>query len=77
MSWRCRVGWHSMRRVGVDGNMLSSDRHTRHSWTITHRCWRCPHEEIVEHFDSRGYWRDFEREQEDTRLEDIIRRATR
>lgn len=77
LGWRCRHGWHSMRQVKIEGNALSSDRRKRHTFTRIFQCYRCPHTEQQEIFDSHNYWADFRREVEDRRLEEIIRRAMR
>lgn len=77
MSLRCRIGWHSMRRVALQRNLMSPSRRERHTSIATYECWRCPHTKTVETFHSWSYWRDFERELEDERLERVIRKATR
>lgn len=75
--FRCRRGWHSFREAGTRGNLLSGDRRTRHTYITVETCHRCGKEQHTEHFHSYAYWREVEREREDSRLEEVIRRATR
>lgn len=77
LGWRCRHGHHKYRRVALDGNRGSSDREKRFSWTETLECWRCGNQQTIEKFDSYGYWSDFNREVEDNRLQENIRKALR
>ena len=77
LPWRCRHGWHDLRRVRTEGNPMSNHRHERHTTVLIEKCRRCGTEFRTEIFHSRSFWDDFNREVEDRRLEDVIRRATR
>lgn len=75
-SWRCRHGWHAMRRTKLVG-ARGSDRRSRHTAIETLGCYRCGFTQQVEHFYRNSYWAEFNRELEDDRLERIIRKAAR
>lgn len=75
---RCRWFGHKWGHTKWDGTCFSaSDWKERHTHRGVRECYRCGAQEKVEWFDEHMAWAEFRRENEDRRLEEVIRRATR
>jgi hypothetical protein len=76
--FRCRWFGHSWGQTdwSID-HAFSSDRHERYEHKGVKKCWRCGIEQKVEWFDSTMYWNSIKQDNEDYRLEQVIRKAIR
>lgn len=75
---RCRIFGHSWHTVEyLTDNYNADSRRGKHTHARIEECWRCKTQRRYEWFDDHSYWRSVERDLEDERLEEVIRRATR
>ncbi len=78
LPWRCRWFGHSWSSTKWSGDSFSAtDRKGRYTQHGVQTCWRCGTKKRVELFLRDLYWDSIRRDNEDKRLEEVIRRATR